>query len=66
MKIGRVFTDLLRPLSASASVEAGLAHTLRRISRMTGAAGGLLLFRPPRREPIVVAMTGRLPRGVRE
>ena len=50
----RVFPDLLRPLSTAASLEAGLDRTLRRIVRLTGAAGGVLVFRPPRREPIVV------------
>ena len=50
----RIFPDLLRPLSTAASLEAGLDRTLRRIVRFTGADGGLLVFRPPRREPVVV------------
>ena len=63
---GRVFPDLLRPLSTAASLEAGLDRTLRRIVRVTGAAGGLLVFRPPRREPIVVTAVRSLPGPVRE
>jgi two-component system NtrC family sensor kinase len=66
VKIGRVFPDLLRPLSTAASLEAGLDRTLRRIVRLTGAIGGLLVFRPPRREPIVVTAATGLPRPVRD
>ena len=62
MKIGRVFPELLRPLAAAASLEAGLDRTVRRIVRLTGAAGGLLVFRPPRGSPIVVTAGARLPR----
>jgi two-component system NtrC family sensor kinase len=66
VKLGRVFPDLLRPLSTAASLEAGLDRTLRRIVRVTGAVGGLLVFRPPRREPIVVTATTGLPRPLRD
>ncbi len=61
MKIGRIFPDLLRPLSEGVSLEAGLDKALRRITRLTGATGGLLVFRPARREPLVVSASGRLP-----
>jgi len=61
VKIGRIFPDLLRPLSEGVSLEAGLDKALRRITRLTGATGGLLIFRPARREPLVVSATGRLP-----
>ena len=64
--IARVFPDLLRPLSTAASLEAGLDRTLRRIVRVTGAVGGVLVFRPPRREPIVVTAVRGLPRPVRD
>lgn len=62
----KVFPDLLRPLSPAASLEAGLDRTLRRVVRLTGAIGGLLVFRPPRREPIVVTAATGLPRPVRD
>jgi signal transduction histidine kinase len=61
VKIGRIFPDLLRPLSEGVSLEAGLDKALRRITRLTGATGGLLVFRPARREPLVVSASGRLP-----
>lgn len=54
MKIRRPFPDLLTPLGTAASVEAGLARTLRRLVALTGASAGALAFRPPRRAPIVV------------
>ena len=56
----RIFPDLLKPLSTAASLEVGLDRTLRRIVRFTGADGGLLVFRPPRREPVVVIAKARL------
>jgi signal transduction histidine kinase/putative methionine-R-sulfoxide reductase with GAF domain len=56
-----IFPDLLRPLSTAASLEAGLDRTLRRIVRFSGADGGLLVFRPPLREPVVVIAKTRLP-----
>src|SRR5439155_13860051 len=62
----KVFPDLLRPLSTAASLEAGLQRTLRRIVRTTHAVGGLLVFRPPRREPITVTVTGGLSRPLRD
>jgi two-component system, NtrC family, sensor kinase len=62
----RVFPDLLRPLSTAASLEAGLDRTLRRIMVFTGAEGGLLVFRPPRREAVVASAPGRQPPRVRE
>ena len=62
----RVFPDLLRPLSTAASLEAGLQRTLRGIVRFTGVEGGLLVFRPPRREPVTALVAGRLPSAVRE
>jgi two-component system NtrC family sensor kinase len=65
-KIARVFPDLLRPLSTAASLEAGLDRTLRRIVRLTGAGGGALVFRPPRREPVVVTAGAGLPRALRD
>ena len=61
MKIGRVFPDLLTPLTTAASVEEGLRRALVRLVGLTGAAGGALLFRPPREAPLVVtAGAGRL------
>ena len=54
MKIGRVFPDLLTPLGAATSVDAGLERTLRRLVALTGAESGALVFRPPGSEPIVV------------
>jgi two-component system NtrC family sensor kinase len=54
MKIGRVFPDLLTPLGAAASIEDGLALTLRRLVTLTGAGAGGLAFRPPREQPVVV------------
>ena len=54
MKIGRVFPDLLTALGTAASVEEGLRQTLRRLVRLTAAAGGVLVFRPPRGPDIVV------------
>ena len=62
----RVFPDLLRPLSTAASLEAGLDRTLRRIMVFTGAEGGLLVFRPPRREAAAAVAAGRLPSRVRD
>jgi two-component system NtrC family sensor kinase len=62
----RVFPDLLRPLSAAASLEVGLARTLRRIVRETRALGGALVFRPPRREPIAVVAVRGVARPLRE
>jgi signal transduction histidine kinase/putative methionine-R-sulfoxide reductase with GAF domain len=62
----RVFPDLLRPMSTAASLEAGLARTLRRIVRLTGAAGGALVFRPPRREPVAVTVAGSVAPPVRD
>jgi PAS domain S-box-containing protein len=46
--------DLLTPLAAAASLEAGLALTLRRLLRFTGATAGALGFRPLRGEPVIV------------
>jgi signal transduction histidine kinase len=62
----KVFPDLLRPLSSAASLEAGLRRTLRHIVRATHSTGGLLVFRPPRREPIAVAVANGLPRPLRD
>ena len=62
MKIGRVFPDLLTRLGAAPSIDDGLARTLRRLIGLTGASAGLLVFRPPRRAPLVVsAARGRMP-----
>jgi signal transduction histidine kinase len=58
--------DILRPLSTATSLEAGLARTLRRILGVAGAVGGVLRFHPPRREPVVVAVTRGLPRALRD
>ena len=58
--------ELLRPLSTAASLEAGLTRTLRRILVLTGAAGGLLHFRPPRRAPVVATVVTGLPRPLRD
>src|SRR3990172_7136206 len=61
MKIGRVFPDLLTPLTTAASVEGGLRRALVRLVGLPGAAGGALLSRPPREAPLVVtAGAGRL------
>jgi two-component system, NtrC family, sensor kinase len=62
----RVFPELLRPLSTAASLEAGLERTLRLIIRFTGARGGLIIFRPPRREPVLATATRGLPPSVRD
>ena len=59
MKIGRVFPDLLRGLGTATSVEDGLRMTLRRLVRLTGAAGGALRFVSPRGPALVVVATGR-------
>src|SRR5712691_6507733 len=61
MTIGRVFPDLLTPLSSAVSVEEGLAQTLRRLVELTGAAAGALVFTPQREAPIVVTAGGRRP-----
>src|SRR6267143_2252746 len=55
MRRGERVPDLLTSLAGAPSVEAGLAHTLRRLVALTGAAGGALLFRPPHAAPIAVA-----------
>jgi two-component system, NtrC family, sensor kinase len=60
MKIARVFANLLAPLGSSTSIEDGLGLTLRHVVRLTGAAAGALIFRPPRGATIVVT---RSPRG---
>ena len=66
MKIGRVFPDLLTPLTRAASVEEGIERALTRLVGLTGATGGALLFRPPREEArVVTAGAGRLPAGLR-
>ena len=52
MKIGRVFPDLLTPLTRAASVEEGIERALTRLVGLTGATGGALLFRPPSRPEI--------------
>jgi two-component system, NtrC family, sensor kinase len=59
MKIGRVFPDLLTPLGSAASIEDGLARTLRRLVTLTGAAAAALVFRPPREQPIVITAGAR-------
>jgi signal transduction histidine kinase/putative methionine-R-sulfoxide reductase with GAF domain len=58
VKIGRVFLDLLSPLTADVPVEHGMARTLRRLVRMTGAAAGLLDFQPPRGPLMTVTAAG--------
>src|SRR5438093_982527 len=45
---------LLTSLAAAGSVDEALAQTLRRLVVLTGAAGGLLEFRPPRAAASVV------------
>jgi two-component system, NtrC family, sensor kinase len=57
--------DLLRPLSRAASFEAGLDRTLRQIVRMTGAVGGVLVFRPARREPTAAVVASKVPAPVK-
>src|SRR5206468_10896854 len=59
MRLGRMAPDLLTPISAAASVEEGLAETLGRVVRVSGAAAGALAFRPRREPPIVVASGAR-------
>src|SRR5256712_2865762 len=72
MRRGGRVADLLTPLAGAATVEAGLAHTLRKLVALTGAAGGALVCRPPHAAPMAVttgprsatralleAMTGR-------
>jgi len=59
--------DLLTPISTAASVEEGLAETLGRVVRLSGAAAGALAFRPRREPPIVVAGgTRRTPAALRQ
>ena len=45
MKNGRVFSDLLTVLGTAASLEQGLALTLRRLVRLGGATAGALAGR---------------------
>ena len=59
MKIGRVFPELLTPLSSAASIEEGLTRTIRRLVALNGAFAGALVFRPPRRPAIVVTAGAR-------
>ena len=59
MKIGRVFLDLLSPLSADIPFEEGLARTLRRLVQTAGASAGLLTFQPPRGHQVTVAALAR-------
>jgi GAF domain-containing protein len=59
MRTGRVFPDLLTPLSNAASVGEALAGTLSRLVRLTGADAGALAFSPERGEPVVVAEGAR-------
>ncbi|HEU5319913.1 MAG TPA: hypothetical protein VFX28_03875, partial [Methylomirabilota bacterium] len=59
MKIGGVFPDLLTPLGAAGTVEAGLQRTLTRLLRLTGAGAGALVFHPPRGAPLVVTAGAR-------
>ncbi|HMH51260.1 MAG TPA: GAF domain-containing protein [Candidatus Acidoferrum sp.] len=56
MKIGSVFPDLLTPLDPTASIDATLARTLRRVVKLTGATAGALVFRPPRQQPLGVSV----------
>src|SRR5439155_1487743 len=66
MRLGRMAPDLLTPISTAASVEEGLAETLGRVVRLSGAAAGALAFRPRREPPIVVAGgTRRTPGALR-
>ncbi len=58
MTPARVVPDLLTPLAAAASLDAGLALTLRRLVRFAGATAGAVGFRPPRGEPLVVVTGG--------
>jgi two-component system, NtrC family, sensor kinase len=59
MKIGRVFPELLTPLSSAASIEEGLTRTIRRLVGLNRALAGALVFRPPRQAPIVVTAGAR-------
>ncbi|HEY3065676.1 MAG TPA: GAF domain-containing protein [Methylomirabilota bacterium] len=59
MKIGRVFPELLTPISSAASIEAGLTSTVRRLVGLNRALAGALVFRPPRKRPIVVTAGAR-------
>jgi signal transduction histidine kinase len=52
----RVVPDLLTPLATAASLEAGLAQTLKRLVALTGASAGALVFRPPHAGPVLVAV----------
>jgi GAF domain len=47
MRPERVFLDLLTPLGAAATIEDGLALTLRRLLVRTDTVAGALAFRPP-------------------
>jgi GAF domain-containing protein len=66
VKIGKVFPDLLAPLDTAASLTEGLGLTLRRLVDLTGAAAGVLAFRPSRGQPVVVRQDRRLRAAARE
>ena len=50
---------VLTPLAGAESIEDALAQALRRVVALTGAAGGLLEFRPPRGTPLTAALGPR-------
>ena len=50
---------VLTPLAGAESIEDALAQALRRVVALTGAAGGLLEFRPPRGAPLTAALGPR-------
>src|SRR5262245_53060658 len=54
MKLGSLLLDLLTPLDTPASIDEGLARTLRRIVKSTGAVAGALVVCPARQPPIRV------------
>src|SRR5262245_8753883 len=59
VKIGRVFADLLSPLSADIPFAEGLSRALRSLVEATGARAGLLTFQPPRGQPLAVTVAAR-------
>src|SRR5262245_66679673 len=59
VKIGRIFADLLSPLSADIPFAEGLSRTLHSLVQATGASAGLLTFEPPRGQPLAVTVAAR-------
>ena len=54
-KLVRIVPDLLSPLASAESLESGLEQTLDRLVTMARASAGVLVVRPHRSTPVVVA-----------